>query len=63
MELTNLERRILEALKEEGRASAPMIAEKVGTTPATVRTALVRLTKLGLVRRVYRGIYEPVEGA
>ena len=61
VELTKLEERILEALKKEGRATAPMLAERVGTTPASVRTVLVRLSKVGLVKRVARGVYEPTE--
>ena len=61
VELTSLEKKVLECLKEEGRATAPMLAERVGTTPASVRTVLVRLSKVGLVKRVARGVYEPVE--
>ena len=63
VELTPLERKVLEALKKEGRATAPMLAERVGTTPASVRTAIIRLKKLGLVKRVARGVYEPTEEA
>ena len=61
IKLTRLEERVLKALREEGRATAPMLAERVGTTPASVRTVLVRLSKVGLVKRVARGVYEPVE--
>ena len=61
MELTRLEKRILKALKEEGRATAPMLAEKVGTTPASARTVLTRFVKMGLVKRVSRGLYEAAE--
>ena len=61
MELTGLEKRILKALKEEGRANVPLLAEKVGTTQGTVRTVLTRLVKMGLVKRVSRGLYEATE--
>ena len=56
VELTRLERRILKALKEEGRANVPLLAVKVGTTQGTVRTILTRL-----VKRVSRGLYEVAE--
>jgi DNA-binding Lrp family transcriptional regulator len=61
--MTNLEKRVLEALKKEGQATAPLLAEKVGTTPESVRTTLTRLVKLGLVKRVARGLYEVEEGS
>ena len=61
--LTPLERRILQELAREGRATAPMIAKKIGATQGTVRTILARLLKLGLVKRVDRGLYEYVENA
>ena len=63
VELTPLERKVLEALKKEGRATAPMLAEKVGTTPASVRTVLARLSRFGLAKRVAYGVYEPAEEA
>ena len=61
VELTQLEQKVLEALKEEGRATAPMIAKRINATQGTVRTILARLLKLGLVKRVDRGLYEYVE--
>ena len=63
VELTPLERKVLEALKKEGRVTAPMLAEKVGTTPASVRTVLARLSRFGLAERVAYGVYEPAEEA
>ena len=63
VELTQLEQKVLEALKEEGRATAPMIAKRINATQGTVRTILTRLLKLGLVKRVDRGLYEYVENA
>ncbi len=63
VELTPLERKVLEALKKEGRVTAPMLAEKVGTTPASVRTVLARLSRFGLAKRVAYGVYEPAEEA
>ena len=63
VKLTRLEERVLECLKQEHRATAPMLAEKVGTTPASVRTVLARLSRLGLAKRVAYGVYEPAEEA
>jgi len=59
--LTPLEERVLRELQREGRATAPMLAEKVGTTPASVRTVLARLSRFGLAKRVAYGVYEPAE--
>jgi len=54
MQLTPLQRRILEVLKAEGRPMRPgEIAEKVYSTDASVRNALRKLEKLGLVKRLY----------
>jgi len=39
----------------------PLLAVKVGTTQGTVRTVLTRLVKMGLVKRISRGLYEAVE--
>jgi len=39
------------------------LAEKVGTTPASVRTVLARLSRFGLAKRVAYGVYEPAEEA
>ena len=61
--LTPLEKKVLKALKQEHRATAPLLAEKVGTTPASVRTVLGRLSRLGLAKRVAYGVYEPAEEA
>ena len=61
MELTRLEKRILKALKEEGMANVPLLAVKVGTTQGTVRTVLTRLVKMGLVKRISRGLYEALD--
>ena len=63
VKLTRLEKLVLETLREEHRATAPMIAKKIGATQGTVRTILARLLKLGLVKRVDRGLYEYVENA
>ena len=63
VKLTKLEERVLKALREEHRATAPMLAEKVGTTPASVRTVLARLSRFGLAKRVAYGVYEPAEEA
>ena len=38
-----------------------MLAEKVGTTPASARTVLARLSRFGLAKRVAYGVYEPAE--
>jgi len=61
VKLTKLEKKVLKCLKEEGRVTAPLLAEKVGTTPASARTVLARLSRFGLAKRVAYGVYEPAE--
>jgi len=54
VQLTPLQKRILEVLKTEGRPLRPAeIAEKVHSTDASVRNALRKLEELGLVKRLY----------
>ena len=54
VQLTPLQKRILEVLKAEDKPMRPAeIAERVCSTDASVRNALRKLEELGLVRRLY----------
>jgi len=54
LQLTPLQRRILDVLRMEGRPlRLAEIAEKVHSTDASVRNALRKLEELGLVKRLY----------
>lgn len=56
-EFTETELAILDLL-EEGRGTPAYIADELDVTQEYVRSRLSDLKRLGLVRQVYRGLYE-----
>lgn len=59
-EFTEAELAILDML-EEGRCTPSYIADQVDVTPEYVRDRLRDLKRLGLVKKVHRGLYEKAE--
>lgn len=51
--------KVLSTLKNKGKASPKEISQSTGLNYNTVRGALNRLLKKGLVKRVERGVYTP----
>lgn len=56
-EFTDAELRIIDKLAE-GRATPGYLAEELDLTPEYVRGRLKELTRLKLVQKVHRGLYE-----
>lgn len=54
---TETELRILDML-DEGRCTPAYIAEELDVTKEYIRNRLGDLTRLGLVKKVHRGLYE-----
>ncbi len=51
--------KVMSVLKNKGRASPKEISQSTGLNYNTVRGALNRLLKKGLVKRLERGVYAP----
>jgi predicted transcriptional regulator len=60
-EFTDSELAMLDVL-EEGRGTPAYLAEQIGVTQEYVRERLRELVRLGVVRKVHRGLYELNEG-
>lgn len=56
-EFTNTEIEILDML-ETGRCTPAYLADELGVTQEYVRSRLGDLKRLGLVKKVHRGLYE-----
>jgi len=56
-EFTETELSMLDML-EEGRCTPAYIAEELGVTQEYVRDRMRELKRLGLVKKVHRGLYE-----
>lgn len=56
-EFTETELGILRLL-EEGRGTPAYIADELDKSPEYIRNRLKDLSRLGLVKKVYRGLYE-----
>ncbi|MCB1464087.1 MAG: Lrp/AsnC family transcriptional regulator [Nitratireductor sp.] len=50
MELDNIDRRILSALLEDGRASVETVAKKVGLSPTPIRRRIKQLENEGVIK-------------
>ena len=59
-DFTDTELAILDML-ERGRCTPAYIASEIGVTKEYVRGRLADLERLGLVEKVYRGLYELAE--
>ncbi len=59
-DFTDAELRIIDKLAE-GRATPGYLAEELDLTPEYVRGRLKELTRLDLIRKVHRGLYELAE--
>lgn len=59
--LTEADRMLLAALRDSGRASASVLAAKVGRGAQATATRLWHLRQMGLARRLSRGQYEACE--
>jgi predicted transcriptional regulator of viral defense system len=51
--------KVMNVLKSKGKASPKEISQSTGLNYNTVRGALNRLLKKGLVKRLERGVYTP----
>lgn len=60
-DFTDTELGILDMLAD-GRCTPAYIAEELGTSQEYIRDRLSDLTRLGLVEKVHRGLYELNEG-
>lgn len=49
---------VYETIKKAGRITLREIAASTDINYNTLRSSVIRLTKLGLVKRVERGVYE-----
>ena len=58
MELDRIDRKILSALIEDGRASVEAVAERVGLSPTPVRRRIRALEEQGVIR-AYRAEIDP----
>jgi len=50
--------RIYELIKEKKKMSIEEIRSSVSANYNTIRSGLIRLTNLGLIERINRGVYE-----
>ena len=56
-QLTPTDEQILDLL-DEGRVTAPLVAEEIGASQEYVRSRLKRLVEHGHAQKVYTGLYE-----
>lgn len=55
--LSPMQERIVSCLGR-GRKTSYEVAERIGSTPSSVRVQMARLARVGTLRRVARGVYE-----
>ncbi|MHA1143317.1 MAG: winged helix-turn-helix transcriptional regulator [Candidatus Helarchaeota archaeon] len=60
MKLTETEKKILKTVAEEARTTPKLIAKKLKLSEQHVRNLVSNLYRFGFLKRVTRGLYEPV---
>ena len=62
LDLTNTDRKLLLALKQDARASVTTLAGQIGVARATVQASIKRLVELGIIQRFTIDIDSRAEG-